>query len=52
MITDTAFYRNPSYHTANDMPETLDYERMAMVVEGVYGAVAAEGGRVKTRVSR
>jgi Zn-dependent M28 family amino/carboxypeptidase len=39
MITDTAFYRNPNYHTENDTPETLDYERMAMVVKGVYGAV-------------
>jgi len=41
MITDTAFYRNPHYHTAEDTPETLDYRRMAMVVEGVYAAVQA-----------
>jgi hypothetical protein len=39
MITDTAFYRNDNYHTAADRPETLDYRRMAGVVEGVYGAV-------------
>ncbi len=39
MITDTAFYRNPNYHTEHDTPETLDYGRMAMVVHGVYGAV-------------
>lgn len=39
MITDTAFYRNPHYHTAGDRPSTLDYERMAMVVQGVYAAV-------------
>jgi peptidase M28-like protein len=39
MITDTAFYRNPNYHTEHDTPETLDYGRMALVVEGVYGAV-------------
>ena len=39
MITDTAFYRNPNYHTAQDTAETLDYKRMAMVVEGVYAAV-------------
>jgi Zn-dependent M28 family amino/carboxypeptidase len=39
MITDTAFYRNPHYHTARDTPETLDYARMAMVVQGVYAAV-------------
>ena len=39
MITDTAFYRNHNYHTANDTAEGLDYRRMAMVVAGVYGAV-------------
>ena len=39
MITDTAFYRNPNYHTEHDTPETLDYGRMARVVQGIYGAV-------------
>jgi Zn-dependent M28 family amino/carboxypeptidase len=39
MITDTAFYRNRNYHTANDTAEKLDYKRMALVVEGVYAAV-------------
>ena len=39
MITDTAFYRNPNYHTAADTAEKLDYERMAQVVEGVHAAV-------------
>jgi Zn-dependent M28 family amino/carboxypeptidase len=39
MITDTAFYRNRNYHTAQDTSEKLDYKRMAMVVEGVYAAV-------------
>jgi hypothetical protein len=39
MITDTAFYRNPHYHTSADTHETLDYERMASVVQGVYAAV-------------
>ena len=40
MITDTAFYRNRNYHTAEDSAEKLDYRRMALVVEGVYAAVA------------
>jgi Zn-dependent M28 family amino/carboxypeptidase len=31
MITDTAFLRNPHYHAASDLPETLDYSRMAAV---------------------
>src|SRR6185503_11154935 len=39
MITDTAFYCNRNYHTAQDTAEKLDYKRMAMVVEGVYAAV-------------
>ena len=39
MITDTAFYRNPNYHTARDTAGTLDYGRMAMVVDGVHAAV-------------
>ena len=39
MLTDTAFYRNPAYHTAEDTPDTLDYERMARVVQGIYAAV-------------
>jgi Zn-dependent M28 family amino/carboxypeptidase len=39
MVTDTAFYRNPRYHTAEDVPETLDYARMAKVVAGVARAV-------------
>lgn len=35
MITDTAPYRNVFYHTADDTPETLDYPRMARVVDGL-----------------
>ncbi|HEX5874816.1 MAG TPA: M28 family peptidase [Pyrinomonadaceae bacterium] len=45
MITDTAFYRNRNYHTAQDTEEKLDYKRMAMVVEGVYAAVVELGSR-------
>lgn len=37
MITDTSFYRNSNYHTDWDRPETLNYEKMAEVVKGVYG---------------
>lgn len=39
MITDTAFFRNPNYHTSQDTADKLDYKRMAMVVAGVYAAV-------------
>ncbi len=44
MITDTSFFRNNRYHTAQDTADTLDYRRMAMVVQGVYGVVLAEAG--------
>ena len=39
MITDTAYFRNRNYHTGKDTADTLDYRRMAMVVQGVYAAV-------------
>jgi hypothetical protein len=37
MITDTAYIRNPRYHTRDDVPESLDYARMAQAADGVYG---------------
>jgi len=39
MITDTAVFRNPNYHTRDDKPDTLDYARLARVVEGVEAIV-------------
>ena len=35
MVTDTALYRNPNYHTAHDLPATLDFDRLARVVDGL-----------------
>ena len=35
MITDTAFYRNPHYHSSSDTYEKLNYESMAEVVRGL-----------------
>jgi hypothetical protein len=35
MLTDTAPFRYRYYHTPQDTPEKLDYERMARVVAGV-----------------
>ncbi len=40
MITDTSFYRNPNYHKSTDKADTLDYTRMAKVVENVYAVTA------------
>ncbi len=39
MINDTAFLRNPNYHQASDTIDTLDFKRMAEVVNGVYAAL-------------
>jgi hypothetical protein len=39
MVTDTAPYRNPHYHSLTDMPETLDYESLARVVRGLEGVL-------------
>jgi len=36
MITDTAFYRSENYHTPNDTPDTLNYENMAKVTDGIF----------------
>ncbi len=35
MVTDTAFYRNPNYHMATDVMETLDFNFMSGVVESL-----------------
>ena len=43
MVTDTGFLRNPNYHTPRDTPETLDYERMAQVVDGVFLSLLQAG---------
>ncbi len=35
MITDTAFYRNPNYHTARDSIDTLDFNKMSNLLRGL-----------------
>jgi hypothetical protein len=37
MVTDTALYRYPHYHTMQDTPDKVDYERLARVVTGLRG---------------
>ena len=39
MVTNTGYFRNPNYHKKSDTPETLSYEKMAMVVSGLVGLV-------------
>jgi Zn-dependent M28 family amino/carboxypeptidase len=36
MIDNTSFLRNKNYHTRNDTPDTLDYDKMWEVVKGCY----------------
>ena len=35
MVTDTALFRYPHYHTPADAPDKVDYERLARVVSGL-----------------
>jgi hypothetical protein len=39
MITDTAPFRNPYYHTRGDTPNHIDYERMTYVVDGLAAVI-------------
>jgi len=39
MLTDTSFLRNPHYHQVTDTIDTLDFERMKEVINGVAGAL-------------
>lgn len=40
MITDTAPYRYPYYHTMEDTPDKVDFERMVYVVKGIENMLA------------
>ena len=35
MVTDTAVFRDPSYHTIEDQPQNIDFERLARVTSGL-----------------
>lgn len=39
MVTDTAPFRYPWYHTANDTPDRIDYEKLAQVVDGLEAVI-------------
>lgn len=40
MVTDTALFRYEPYHTAEDTPDRIDYDRVARVVSGLTRVVA------------
>lgn len=39
MVTDTAPYRYPHYHTRQDTPDKVNYDHLARVVLGLEGVV-------------
>lgn len=39
MVTDTAPFRNPHYHTRGDLPGTVDYDSLARVTDGLCAMV-------------
>jgi Zn-dependent M28 family amino/carboxypeptidase len=44
MLTDTAMFRNPHYHTHHDTHDTLNYDFMAAVAKSVVAFIATVGG--------
>jgi len=44
MVTDTAPFRYPWYHTAGDTPEKIDYERLAQVIDGLEAVIQSLAG--------
>ena len=44
MVTDTAPFRYPYYHSSEDTVEKLDYSRMARVVTGLERVTRALAG--------
>jgi hypothetical protein len=40
MVTDTAPFRYPHYHSSTDTPDKLDYDRFALVVSGMEKVIA------------
>ena len=43
MVTDTAPFRYPHYHSASDTPDKLDYDRFALVVSGMRNVIEGLG---------
>lgn len=44
MVTDTSFLRYEEYHTDHDLPGSLDFDRMARVVDGLGAVVRTIAG--------
>jgi len=44
MLTDTAMFRNPNYHTCHDTHDTLDYDFLSCVTKGVVAYIGTACG--------
>lgn len=44
MVTDTAPFRYPWYHTADDTPDKIDYDRLAQVIDGLEAVIRSIAG--------
>ncbi|MBI5017215.1 MAG: M28 family peptidase [Deltaproteobacteria bacterium] len=44
LVTDTAPFRYPFYHTAGDTPDRVDFNRLARVTAGLAEAVVGLAG--------
>ncbi len=44
MVTDTGAYRNYAYHNAKDLPNSLDYDSMARVTNGLINMIEQLAG--------
>ena len=52
MVTDTAPFRYPFYHTPQDTPDKVQYDRLALVVAGLRGVVEDLAGLRPHRLAR
>jgi hypothetical protein len=46
MVTDTALFRYPHYHTPQDTPDKVDFPSLARVVDGLVGVIGDLAGAV------
>ena len=47
MITDTAPFRYPHYHSLADTPDKLNYDRFALVVSGLENVIEDLGAKAR-----
>lgn len=52
MVTDTANFRYPYYHTAEDTPDKIDFESLARVVLGLKASLEVTAGSLESAPPR